>query len=81
MKILLLVASLVLAGCSSKEDPPPPPKAKEGRAETQSIRNTQAIGYSGKAIADKVDAALKANDEQVKKAQKDSEEGKEEKPQ
>ncbi len=76
MKIFLLIASLVLAGCSAKDEPPPPPKAQEGRAETQSIRNTQAIGYDGKAIADKVDGALKANDEQIKKAQKESEEGK-----
>ena len=75
MKILLLAASLALAGCSAKDEPPPPPKAKEGRAETQSIRNTQAIGYDGKAIANKVDGALNANDEQIKKAQKESEEG------
>ena len=79
MKTWILIASLVLAACSSKDEPPPPPKEKEGRAETQSIRNTQAIGYDGKAIANKVDGALNANDEQVKKAQRESEEGKEEK--
>ena len=60
----------MLAACSSKDEPPPPPKEKQGRAETQSIRNTEAIGYSGNAIANKVDDALNKNDEQVKKAQK-----------
>lgn len=71
---LLLVASLALAACSSKDEPPPPPKAQEGRAETQSIRNTQAVGYDGKAIANKVDAALKANEDTVKKTDKAVEE-------
>lgn len=67
----ILVAGLVLAACSSKDEPPPPPQAApEGRAETRSIRNTQAIGYNGTAIANKVDAALKANDEEVKKTDK-----------
>jgi hypothetical protein len=75
MKILMLVASLVLAACSSKDEPPPPPKAQDGRAETQSIRNTQAVGYSGKAIADKVDKALKANEDVVRKTEKESADG------
>lgn len=73
MKHFLLIASLLLAACSSNDEPAPK-KAPEGRAETRSIRNTEAVGYSGKAIADKVDSALKANDEQVKKAEQESEE-------
>ena len=81
IKHLILVAALLAGACSSKDDAPPPPKPKEGRAETQSIRNTQAIGYDGKAIADKVDNALNANDQQVKKAQKDGEEKKDDAPQ
>lgn len=74
MKHFLLIASLLLGACNSNDESPPPKKAPEGRAETRSIRNTEAVGYSGKAIADKVDSALKANDEQVKKAEKESEE-------
>ncbi len=57
----VLLAGL-LAACGSSE-PPPEPRETEGRAETQGIRNTEAIGYSGDAIGDKVDAALDANDQ------------------
>lgn len=71
---VLMAAALSLAACGGAEAPPPPPKAKEGRAETQSIRNTQAVGYDGKAIADKVDGALKANEEQARKTEAESEE-------
>ena len=67
---LALVA--LLAACEKKEAPLPERKAPEGRAETQSIRNTQAVGYDGKAIADKVDEALKKNDENVRKAEQQS---------
>jgi len=64
----LLTISLSLAACgSSQQDPPPPPKAQQGRAETQGIRGTDAIGYSGSAIANKVDGALNANDGQKAK--------------
>ena len=55
----------VLSACGSSE--PPPPAAPQGRAETQGIRRTEAIGYSGNAIANKVDGALNQNDEQKKK--------------
>jgi hypothetical protein len=71
MRRLLLVA-LLLAACSADEPPPPAEPAPEGRAETQSIRNTEAVGYSGNAIADQVDAGLKANEEQVRKAEEES---------
>ncbi len=36
--------------------------ADRGRDETRSIRATEKIGYSGDAIADKLDSALDAND-------------------
>ena len=75
----IVALALVAAGCG-KDEAPPPPKAREGRAETQSIRNTQAVGYDGKAIADKVDKALKANEDVVKKTEKESSEGGEEPP-
>ena len=71
MKYSLLLLVFVLSACG-QDEPPPPKKAPEGRAETQSIRNTEAVGYSGKAIADKVDNALQKNDEQVKKAEKEA---------
>ena len=72
MKTILtaLALTLVLAGCHSKDEPPPVDKPKAGRAETQSIRNTDAVGMSGSAIADKVDAALDKNDKTVQDAQK-----------
>ena len=57
MKISTLLLVLMLTACSAQEEPPP------GRAETQSIRNTDAVGYSGSAIADKVDGALNATDQ------------------
>lgn len=63
----LFTMSLLLAACGSSQQEAPPPKAKEGRAETQGIRNTDAIGYSGSAIANKVDGALNANDQQKAK--------------
>jgi len=62
----LLSMSLMLAACGQKQQDPIPvtPKPQVGRAETQGIRNTDAIGYSGSAIANKVDSALNANDAQ-----------------
>lgn len=57
-----LVLLLSLAAC----EPSPTPKAasspaeREGRAETQNIRNLDAVGVPGGAIADKVDGALDA---------------------
>ena len=65
----VLLAGL-LAACGSSE-PPPERRKAEGREETQAIRNTEAIGYAGDAIADKVDAALDANDQ--RKEQLDTE--------
>lgn len=72
MKPWILALGLLLAACSAPEEPPPdaPPG---GRAETQSIRNTDAVGYEGKAVADKVDQALDKNDEQVKKTAQEAE--------
>lgn len=67
----LLCAALGLAACQKKDEPPPVDKPKvEGRAETRTIRNTQAIGYDGKAIADKVDAALDKNEKAAADLQK-----------
>ena len=69
--ILVLLLALVAAGCDA---PPEQRKAQEsgGREETRGIRNTKNIGYSGDAIADKVDGALnaaEANAQQMKDAE------------
>jgi len=64
MKYMFIAVVLLFAGCGQQEEPPPE-KPAEGRAETRSIRNTQAVGYEGKAIADQVDKALDANDQRV----------------
>jgi len=64
MKLLhsCLALSLLLSACHPDADP----VAKEeprGREETRTIRNTEAVGYSGNAVADKVDSALDTNDQ------------------
>ncbi|MDP3858206.1 MAG: hypothetical protein Q8Q73_10660 [Stagnimonas sp.] len=52
---------LALAACKPAESPVvQSPAEPEGRAETQGIRNLDAVGVSGSAIADKVDGALDA---------------------
>jgi len=73
MRILPIVVALLLGACSGEEPPPPEPKQPQGRAETRSIRNTDAVGYSGSAVADKVDGALTANEEAEKKRQEEAE--------
>jgi predicted small lipoprotein YifL len=65
----LIAASLLLSACGEKapEVPDAPVKPKVGREETRGIRSTDAIGYSGSAIANKVDGALNTNDNQKEK--------------
>jgi hypothetical protein len=65
---LLLLSALLLAACGGDE-PPPEPKEPQGRAETRAIRNTDNIGMSGSAIADKVDAGLDANEDAARRRQ------------
>lgn len=69
MKRALMALALLLPACGADEPPPAEPAAPEGRAETQAIRNTDAVGYSGSAIADKVDGALDKTEEATKKNQ------------
>jgi hypothetical protein len=57
MKRLIVVLAVMLAACGSDEPPP------QGRAETQAIRNTDAVGAGGAAVADKVDGALDKSEE------------------
>lgn len=60
--MLLLVGSVLLTACKPDE-PVADDREPQGREETRNIRNVEALGYSGKEIADKVDATLNANDE------------------
>lgn len=55
-----LVVAALLGACQPKDKPQRVEEAAQGRAETRGIRNTEAIGYAGHAIADKVDSALDA---------------------
>jgi hypothetical protein len=57
-----LMLAALLAACSKPEEPVADRKPPQGREETRGIRNTEAIGYSGGAIADKVDGALDASE-------------------
>jgi hypothetical protein len=66
MKRWIPLLALLLAACSQDEPPPPAPKP-EGRAETQSIRNTEAVGTGGKVMANKIDAALDKQEEASRK--------------
>ncbi|ULQ46228.1 hypothetical protein JN531_014110 [Flagellatimonas centrodinii] len=59
----MLFPLLSLAACGAPQDDARPVSEPEGRLETQSIRNTDAVGYGGSGIADKIDAALDANDQ------------------
>lgn len=64
----LLTMGWSLAACGpAPDDTATRPKPQTGREETQGIRNTEAIGYSGDAIANKVDGALNAGDAQKAK--------------
>lgn len=69
MKRHACLCLLFLVACQSPEPPPKPEPAPEGRAETRALRNTDAVGYSGGAIADKVDGALDAVEQQPRDSQ------------
>ena len=67
-QILWLDTTLMLAGCTSPD--PPAPKDQEsgkyqGRDDTKSLRNADAVGYDGAAIQKKLDAALDKNDQRA----------------
>ena len=57
-----LLALLVLAACTDAA-PPPERDPPRGREETRGIRNAEAVGYAGDAIADKIDASLDAREQ------------------
>lgn len=72
--LLALAVTLVVAGCGDDAPPAAEPAPPQGRAETRSIRNTEAVGYPGDAIADKVDGALDQSEERAKKTDAASQE-------
>lgn len=61
-RTILFVALALLLACSAQEAPTAETAPIEGREETRALRNTEAVGYSGDAIADKVDGALDASE-------------------
>ncbi len=72
MRNLLLVLAVLVSACGGDEPPPPEQPAPQGRNETQAIRNTEAVGTGGGAVADKVDEALDQNEEASKKLQEEA---------
>lgn len=62
MKLITLAFALAALTACGKQPEVPKPGEPQGREETQGIRNVEALGYSGAAIADQVDGALDAND-------------------
>jgi hypothetical protein len=72
-KPFIIAALAVLACACGQDEPPPSQKAPpQGRAETQAIRNTEAVGVSGNAIADKVDNAIVQTEEADKKLKEEA---------
>lgn len=72
MRAWILTGALAVAACSAQEAPPADDARQAepaGRAETRSIRNTDAVGYSGSAVADQVDDALNASDDRGRQLQ------------
>lgn len=72
MKALLHIPALMLALSMAACSNPPPPEAVpedaagyQGRYDTGSLRNADAVGYDGAAIQKKLDGALDKNDQRA----------------
>lgn len=72
MKRVLVCLALLVSACGSSDEPAPAPPPPSGRAETQAIRNTEAVGTGGAAIADKVDAAIDTTAEADRKLKEEA---------
>ncbi len=70
MRTLTLIALLATLTACGKKPEVPKPGEPQSRAETEAIRNVEALGYSGATITDKVDDALDANE--LRKSQLDA---------
>lgn len=66
LTVLGMVGCLGLVACSQSE-PPKPIVSDHGRPETRSVEASNAIGYNGTAMRQKLDKALDANDAQTQK--------------
>lgn len=60
---LLFIVILGASGCGKPE--PQAADAYQGRDDTKSLRNADAVGYDGAAIQKKLDAALDKNDQRA----------------
>jgi PBP1b-binding outer membrane lipoprotein LpoB len=70
---VLVATAFLLAACSDDETRRVE-REQKGREETRSIRHTEAVGYSGDAIADKVDSALDKSEERDARMRQEVEE-------
>lgn len=65
-KISAVLLALLITGCGDPEPSDTAPEKVEGyqgRDDTRSLRNADAVGYDGAAIQKKLDAALDKNDQ------------------
>lgn len=72
MKVLFDISAVLLAllmvGCGDPEPSATVPEkvdGYQGRDDTRSLRNADAVGYDGAAIQKKLDAALDKNDQRA----------------
>ncbi len=65
MRILMVCLVLALGACSDEAEQKE--ISAKGREETRNIRATEHVGYSGNAIADKVDGALNTQDQRAQR--------------
>ncbi len=69
----MILAFLVLAGlfgCSSEPNEPMGEIKDQGREETKKIEAIGAVGYDGKAVRQKVDKMLDANEKRIRELEK-----------
>ena len=69
MRVITLSLLALLTAACSPEPTPPQAQPDTGRPETRSLEAASAVGYDGKAIRQKVDKGLDANDEYNRKLQ------------
>ena len=70
---LLFIVILSASGCVKPEPDKSEPQAADeyqGRDDTKSLRNADAVGYDGAAIQKKLDGALDKNDQRAADLQK-----------
>jgi hypothetical protein len=70
---LLFIVILGASGCGKPEPAKSEPQAADeyqGRDDTKSLRNADAVGYDGAAIQKKLDGALDKNDQRAADLQK-----------